>query len=34
VLYTGWFEDTYSFEHIEFNLIYTPQYLYLPLLGK
>jgi len=34
VLYTGWYEDTYSFEHIEFNLIYAPQYLYLPLLGK
>lgn len=34
VLYTDWSENTYSIEHIEFNLIYVPRYVYLPLLDK
>ena len=33
-LYTTWSEADYSVEHIEFNLIYAPRYLFLPLLGK
>jgi ABC-type transport system substrate-binding protein len=34
VLYTSWGEGQYGFEHIEFNLIYLPQIVHMPLVRR